>query len=84
MTTMRAKLKVTSVTKGPEGFDPHERLTFAAVCKDGSYTSDGSDEDNTFSKFTPQADLSMVIQNPALLGKFEVGQKFYVDFTPAS
>ena len=84
MTTMRAKLKVTSVTKGPEGFDPHERLTFAAVCKDGSYTSDGSDEDNTFSKFTPQADLSMVIQNPALIGQFEVGQKFYVDFTPAS
>jgi len=83
MTTMRAKLKVTSVTKGPEGFDPHERLTFAAVCKDGSYTSDGSDEDNTFSKFTPQADLSMVIQNPALIGQFEVGQKFYVDFTPA-
>lgn len=83
MTTMRAKLKVTSVTKGPEGFEPHERLTFGAAYKDGAYPADGSDEDNTFSKFTPQADLSMVIQNPALLGKFEVGQKFYVDFTPA-
>lgn len=83
MTTMRAKLKVTSVTKGPEGFDPHERLTFSAVYKDGSYPSDGSDEDNTFSKFTPQAELSMVIQNPALLGQFKAGDKFYVDFTPA-
>ncbi len=84
MTTMRAKLKVTSVTKGPAGFDPHERLTFSAVYKDGAYPADGSDEDNTFSKFTPQAELSMVIQNPALLGKFETGQKFYVDFTPVS
>ncbi len=83
MTTMRAKLKVTSVTKGPASYVTEERLTFAAVYKDGAYPADGSDEDNTFSKFTPQAELSMVLQNPALLGKFEVGQKFYVDFTPA-
>lgn len=83
MTTMRAKLKVTSVTKGPVSYVTEERLTFAAVYKEGAYPADGSDEDNTFSKFTPQADLSMVIQSPALLGKFEVGQKFYVDFTPA-
>lgn len=83
MTSMRAKLKVTNVTKGPDNFEPYERLNFSAVYKDGAYPADGSDEDNTFSKFTPQADLSMVIQNPALLGKFKPGDTFYVDFTPA-
>jgi hypothetical protein len=32
---------------------------------------------------TPNASLQMSIQNPMLLDKFEEGQKFYVDFTPA-
>ena len=78
-TTMRAKFKVTSIAK----FDTSERLQFAAVYKDGAYPADGSDEDNTFSRWTPQADCSMTVNNPALFGKFAVGDKFYVDFTPA-
>jgi hypothetical protein len=55
----------------------------SAVYRDGAYPEDGSDEDNTFARWTPQADLSMSINNPNLIDKFEVGQKFYVDFTPA-
>lgn len=77
MTNMRAKLKVTNIVK----HEASERLTFGAVYKNG-YPPDGSDEDNTFAKWTPQADLTMTINNPALLGKFEVGQAFYVDFSP--
>lgn len=53
-----------------------------AVCKSDSYPEDGSDENNTFAKFTPDATLRMNIQNPALHGKFEVDQEFYLDFTP--
>lgn len=70
---MRAKMKVTSVKKF-EG--DYEQLELAAVMN-------GTDEDNTFSKVTPTATLSMMITNPNLVGTFEPGQKFYVDFTSA-
>lgn len=71
-TTMRAKLRVASVEK----FEGQDRLKLEAV-------TNGSVEDNTFAKFTPSASLTMTITNPDLIGKFEPGQKFYVDFTPA-
>ena len=76
---MRAKLKLASVTQN-EG---SETLQFHAVCRPTGYPADGSDEDNTYAKFSPSADLKLVVQNPALLGKFKPGQKFYVDFTLA-
>ncbi len=60
-----------------------ETLHFSAVAKSGSYPEDGSDEDNTYAKFSPSANLSISITNPALLGKFTPGEKYYVDFTPA-
>jgi len=78
-TAMRAKFKIISVTK----HENSEVLKFGAVYKNGSYPADGSDEDNTFARFTPQAECTMTVNNPDLLGKFEPGQKFYVDFTPA-
>lgn len=74
---MRAKMQVTVVTKY-QGF---EQLNLNAVCKSSAYPEDGSDEDNTFAKFSPSAELNITIANPALLGKFEPGQRFYVDFT---
>lgn len=79
MGTMRAKFVVANVEK----FDTGERVTFRAVCKSEGYPEDGSDEDNTFARFTPSADLAMYIANPALFGQFEIGRKFYADFTPA-
>lgn len=82
---MRAKLKVTHVGEvtGAEGQMQCQSLKFGAVYKDGAYPADGSDEDNTFALFTPSAEMSMTITNPALIGKFAEGQKFYVDFTSA-
>lgn len=79
MTTMRAKLKITSILQTEYG----EELKLTAVCKDGGYPADGADENNTFAKFTPTAELTMSVRNPALLGKFKAGQAFYLDFTPA-
>lgn len=79
MTTMRAKFQVSNVEK----FEGCERVSFRAVGKSGAYPADGSDEDNSFAKWTPSAELTMTITNPALHGQFEVGQKFYADFTPA-
>jgi hypothetical protein len=40
-------------------------------------------EDNTYAKFSPGANLSINIANQALWGRFKVGDRFYVDFTPA-
>lgn len=79
MHTMRAKFVVADV----EQFETCERVRFQAVGRAGPYPADGSDEDNTFATFTPQADLSMTITNPALRGQYVVGQKYYADFSLA-
>lgn len=88
MTTMRAKFQVGFVQEhlgyAPEG-EPKvksmETLTMHAVAAK-SYPADGTDEDNTFARWSPGANLSINIANPALWGQFKVGDKFYVDFTP--
>ncbi len=80
MATMRAKMRVSSVESNSPEF---ERLYFSAVCKSDGYPEDGSDENNTYATWTPSAELSMSITNPALIGQFKVGDTFYVDFTEA-
>ena len=83
MTQMRAKMVLTHIEKYPkEGETTQETLDFRAVAA-AQYPADGSDEDNTYAKFSPSASLTIAIANPALLGKFTVGEKYYVDFTPA-
>lgn len=79
MPTMRAKMQVASV----ERFATTEKLSMHCVAKSGAYPEDGSDEDNTFAKFSPSGNLTLTIANPNLIGKFTPGQKFYVDFTEA-
>ena len=76
---MRAKVQVSSVTRYSETC---ESLKFHAVCKSGSYTGNGEDEDNTFALYTPSLSLEMTVSNPALIGKFNPGDKFYLDFSP--
>lgn len=75
---MRAKFQVNKV----ERFEGQDRITCNAVAAK-SYPADGSDEDNTYAKFSPSGDLTLTIANPVLVGKIEPGQKFYLDFTPA-
>lgn len=84
-TRMRAKMRITSITKYPEEGEPtQETLQFHAVAKDGPYPSDGSDEDNTFARFSPAGELKLSVANPALIGKFKWGDTFYLDFTPVA
>jgi hypothetical protein len=81
---MRAKLVVTGVAPGIyEGKTTNEVVSMRAVAKNDAYPEDGSDEDNTYAKFSPSANFEINIANPNLFGKFAAGQKFYVDFTPA-
>lgn len=75
---MRAKMKINSVLS----FGTGETLKLSAVAKNG-YDSEGNDENNTYAKFTPSASLEITIMNPNLLGKFKVGEEYYLDFTPA-
>lgn len=79
MTTMRAKMKVVSV----EEHDGYENLSFSAVSKPEGYPEDGSDENNTFAKWTPTADLKMTVNNPKLFGKIFEGDEYYLDFIKA-
>jgi len=85
MSNMRAKMRVSNVEtfRNPDGSTTGEKLTFHAVAKSEAYPADGSDDDNTFARYSPSAELSIHIANPSLFGGFEVGQKYYVDFSPA-
>lgn len=75
---MRAKMKVANIENCGGNY---ENLTFSAVPKSEAYPDDGSDENNTFAKWTPTAELKMTITNPELIGTFIEDQEFYVDFT---
>lgn len=82
-TKMRAKVRVTGIKPYPEeGPATQEALTFNFPAKSSSYPADGSDEDQQFARYSPAGALSLTIANPALLGKFAVGDTFYLDFTP--
>lgn len=67
--TMRAKLRVDSVTKTQH----NETIEASAV-------SSGTPEDNSYAKATPHARLTMTINNPSLIGVVNPGDEFYVDF----
>jgi hypothetical protein len=91
MTTMRAKMQVGMVQEHMGWVDPtsgakpekvSETLNMHAVCKP-TYADSEFDEDNTYARMSPGAALSIHIANPDLWGKFKVGDKFYVDFSPA-
>lgn len=76
---MRAKMKLNSVLRT----GGKEVLKFSAVCKTGGYPDSGLDEDNTYARFSPTAEVEIHVANPELFGKFEPEKKYYVDFTEA-
>ncbi len=81
---MRAKFQVTSVSSHPSAEAPTQQtVAMTAVGPSASYPADGSDEDNSYARWTPNASVSITIQNPALFGQFAVGDKLYADFTKA-
>lgn len=86
-TTMRAKMQVSFVHQYFSDTErtkvSQESLSMHAVCAT-KYEGVGADEDNTYARYSPSANLIINIANPGLFGKFKVGDKFYVDFTPAA
>lgn len=81
MTTMRAKMKINHIDQ--RNAPSQETLYFNAVARNDRYPEDGSDENNTYAKFSPSGMLSLTVANPALIGKFNEGEEYYIDFTPA-
>jgi len=75
---MRAKFQIQNV----ERFVGGDKIkAFAVTAK--PFDGNGISEDNTYAKFSPSGTLELTITNPALVGKIEPGQKFYLDFTIA-
>ncbi len=85
MADMRAKFVCTDVEhfKDIDGNVTGERWKFSAVGPSHGYPTDGSDDDNTFARWSPSAGLEIYCVNPALFGKYQVGDKHYADFTKA-
>lgn len=81
---MRAKLRANSVQQFKNGEEvTGEQLGFSAVGP-SQYPADGSDENNSFAKWSPSASLSIYVANPRLFGVIKEGEEFYVDFVRAS
>lgn len=70
MSNMQAKLKVQYVI--PSG--DSEVLIMAPV-------TTGSEENKSFAKWTPWGKLELGISNPNLLGTFNPGDEYLVNFT---
>jgi len=77
---MRAKVRVGAAIPHGNGT---ETVTFFGVSKSEAYPPDGSDENNSFARWSPSVAFQMLIANPALVGTFNVDDTFYCDFTPA-
>ncbi|MDT3672839.1 MAG: hypothetical protein ROZ37_21180 [Aromatoleum sp.] len=89
MSEMRAKLQVSFVQEHFSELDgvkttSCETVVMHAVCRTNGYSdTNGDDEDNTYAKYSPQADFRITVANPALFGQFKTGDKYYADFTRA-
>lgn len=84
---MRAKFRVSSVTPPEvpvsEGITvaPPQTIKVFPVARSDAYPEDGSDEDNSYAKWSPSGSLELTIVNPALSNKIKEGDVFYVDFS---
>lgn len=73
MRTILAKFKVGSVTNF--GNDNQEVKMTPVIS--------GSEENKSFSKYTPSGDVRLHITNPDVLDFFEAGKEYYLEFKQA-
>lgn len=76
---MIAKFQVTKV----ELTAPNNENVELMAVSNKPFDPEGASDDNSFARWTPAGELKMSIANPALIGQIKVGQKFYLEFTPA-
>lgn len=68
----KARLTVQTVTRQLGG----DELVLMPV-----YSSDPDDPNHSFSQATPSGKVELYVSNPALVGTFEPGKVYDVDFT---
>jgi len=69
---VRAKFTVESVT----------RYKWGEVLKMNAIEYDGTDENASFSKFTPNGSFEMSITNKDIIGRYKADDDYYFDITP--
>ncbi len=70
---VRAKFTLDTISRNQHG---SALFTFVAV------GDDGIPENQRFHRYTPSGKLEMVVTNPAVIESFQLGQSYYLDFTP--
>ena len=73
MTNLRAKFYVETVATHPT----HTEVELRPV-------TSGSEENKSFSQYTPSGSLKLTITNPDALGYFVAGKEYYIDFSDAT
>lgn len=76
MRTVRAKMRVTSVTT--HEWSPHARGVKLTAEYDTTIP-----EEQRYAQATPSGSVDLVIDNPAIVDFFTLGRKFYIDFVEA-
>lgn len=74
--SVRAKFQLQSVTSN--AWSPTAKNLKFSCTYDTSIP-----EDQRFQKATPSGSFEMLVDNPAALDQFNLGDFYYVDFTPA-
>ena len=77
---LRCKMRVSQVlhVKDANGSTTQEQVKLTAV-----YSSDPESENAQWSKWTPNANFDIYVNNPDAFGKVSSGHEYYVDITPA-
>jgi hypothetical protein len=82
MATLRIKMRVVEVShiKNEDGTTRQEQLKLMAVTGSGA---EKNPENAQWAKWTPNANLTIYIDNPDAIGLVSSGHTFFVDLTPA-
>ena len=72
--TVRAKFFCQSIQKAED--DSYRTINMSPVTAD-------TEENKSWSKYTPGGQLQLVVSNPAAFGQFEQGKEYFIDIQPA-
>lgn len=75
---VRAKFKVCSITR-QQGWNGHKEVQTIKLQPVGG----GSEENQKFYAATPGGSIELTVVREDVGKQFDIGQEFYVDFTPA-
>lgn len=74
--SVRCKMQLQAITD--HAWSKNSKGLKFSACYDTSIP-----EDQRFAKATPSAQLEMQVDNPSALEQFQLGEFYYVEFTPA-